>query len=92
MKSTASVLSDAFGTSDKQVNAVTCAFLQGAHPEAEVEAAERAIALLGGQLEAVEPVASVGPDGPRTVVIVRKARPTPAQYPRREGRPAKCPL
>jgi len=40
----------------------------------------------------VQPVASLAPDGLRTVVIVRKARPTPAQYPRREGTPAKAPL
>ena len=65
---------------------------QGARPEAEVDAARHAIQLLGGELQAVEPVASRGPDGPRTVVVVRKARPTPPQYPRREGRPAKAPL
>ncbi len=66
--------------------------LQGAHPEAEVAAAARAIRALGGELECVQPVASLAPDGLRTVVIVRKARPTPAQYPRREGTPAKAPL
>ncbi|KAK9842345.1 hypothetical protein WJX81_007815 [Elliptochloris bilobata] len=65
---------------------------KGARPQAEVEAAQRAIQLLGGELEAVEAVASQGPDGPRTVVVVRKMQPTPLQYPRREGRPAKAPL
>lgn len=65
---------------------------QGARPGAEVDAARRAIQVLGGELLGVEPVASQGPDGPRTVVVVRKARPTPPQYPRREGRPAKAPL
>ena len=57
-----------------------------------MDAARHAIQVLGGELDGVQPVASQGPDGPRTVVLVRKARPTPPQYPRREGRPAKAPL
>ncbi len=57
----------------------------------ELAAAERAISLLGGSLEAVV----AAPSNARragTVMIVSKVRPTPAAYPRRPGVPARKPL
>lgn len=42
---------------------------------------------------AVEPVLSFGLDGSqRTALVVRKAQPTPAKFPRAAGTPAKTPL
>jgi 16S rRNA (guanine527-N7)-methyltransferase len=57
----------------------------------EAAAAERAIELLGGSLEAVV----AAPSSARrsgTVMIVSKVMPTPAIYPRRAGLPARKPL
>jgi 16S rRNA (guanine527-N7)-methyltransferase len=54
----------------------------------EVESAQRALSLLGGQLLRVEPVA-LPEQEPRTLVIVAKIAPTPAAYPRAVGVPAR---
>jgi 16S rRNA (guanine527-N7)-methyltransferase len=57
----------------------------------EAAAAERAIGLLGGSLDAIV----AAPSNARrsgTVMIVSKVRPTPAAFPRRPGVPARKPL
>ena len=53
--------------------------------------AERAIEVLGGLLEPALPAPSAARES-GIVVIVRKVRPTPAEYPRRPGVPARKPL
>ncbi len=58
----------------------------------EVDAAARAIDLLGGELAGVAPVTVPGVDETRTVVLIRKVAVTPSAYPRRPGLPAKRPL
>jgi 16S rRNA (guanine(527)-N(7))-methyltransferase RsmG len=66
---------------------------KGPDPGAEVEQAMAAIKALGGELVGVVEVDSLGADGaPRTAVVVRKTRATPAAYPRRPGTPKKQPL
>jgi 16S rRNA (guanine(527)-N(7))-methyltransferase RsmG len=57
----------------------------------EAAAAERAIGLLGGSLEAIVPAPSTARRS-GTVMIVAKVRPTPSAYPRRPGVPARKPL
>lgn len=59
--------------------------------EGEAQAAQRAIRLLGGEQGPSIPVQLPGVE-PRTLVVVHKMQPTPAQYPRRVGIPAKRPL
>src|SRR5258708_5096868 len=57
----------------------------------EAAAAERAIGLLGGSLDAIV----AAPSSARrsgTVMIVSKVKPTPAAYPRRAAVPARKPL
>jgi 16S rRNA (guanine527-N7)-methyltransferase len=58
----------------------------------ELVAARRAIDLLGGKL--LQPVAVRLPGEPeaRQLILVEKVKPTPQQYPRRPGLPAKNPL
>lgn len=65
---------------------------KGANPDEEVEAAQRAIAELGGRLLSVVEVDSIGPEGRRTAVVVKKERETPKKYPRKPGMPKKQPL
>eukprot|EP00976_Prorocentrum_cordatum_P059472 1175512-Prorocentrum_minimum.AAC.5 len=64
----------------------------GANPEEEIEAADTAIKTMGGNLLKVVPVDSQAPGGSRTAVVIQKASPTPAKYPRRPGLPNKRPL
>lgn len=64
---------------------------KGATIEDELAAAAPAIALLGGKLHAAEPVTIPGVE-PRTLLVIDKIAPTPAQYPRAPGVPAKRPL
>lgn len=57
----------------------------------DVNKAAHAIDTLGGSLEAVLPASSKA-RGSGTIVIVVKARPTPEEFPRRPGVPARKPL
>jgi len=65
---------------------------KGPEPDEELRRATRALELLGGHVEEVLPVRLPQVSGTRTVILVRKVRPTPANYPRPPGRPAKRPL
>ena len=58
----------------------------------EVDHAARAITLLGGRLRQVIAVNVPGLPPDRRLVVVDKVAPTPADYPRRPGVPAKRPL
>ncbi|MFH1486794.1 MAG: 16S rRNA (guanine(527)-N(7))-methyltransferase RsmG [Chloroflexota bacterium] len=58
----------------------------------EVEAAARAVTILGGNLREVKPIELESlPDG-RYLVVVDKVTPSPLRYPRRTGVPARRPL
>ena len=58
----------------------------------EVIKAEKAIALMGGQLLQVKPVNLPDLADNRYLVVVKKISPTPTRYPRRPGMPGKRPL
>ena len=58
----------------------------------EIESAARALATLGGRLEGPHPVEVTGLDDNRIVLEIEKTGPTPGNYPRRAGIPAKRPL
>jgi 16S rRNA (guanine527-N7)-methyltransferase len=60
--------------------------------EEEVAAARRAIAQLGGRLAEPIAVSLPIPGDARQLIVVDKIKPTPGQYPRRPGVPAKSPL
>ena len=60
--------------------------------EGELAAAAHALEVLGGCLEGWYPVGVTGLTDNRIVVAVDKVGPTPVQYPRRPGMPAKRPL
>jgi 16S rRNA (guanine527-N7)-methyltransferase len=65
---------------------------KGENPAGEVNAAQKAILTLGGQIEKIAPVVIPGLDGARHLVVLKKVSPTPIKYPRRPGIPAKRPL
>jgi 16S rRNA (guanine527-N7)-methyltransferase len=57
----------------------------------DLDAADRAIEVMGGALSAVHASPSAARGG-GTVVVIDKLRPTPATYPRRPGVPSRKPL
>ncbi len=63
---------------------------KGSRVHEELAQAQRAMDVLGLAVERVTPVR--GLPYPRTLVWLRKVRPTPERYPRRPGVPAKRPL
>ncbi len=68
-------------------------FPKGTGIEQELAESRPALALLGGELLAVEPLPLADLVGTTsTLVVVRAVRPCPATYPRRPGVPAKRPL
>ncbi|MGI6263445.1 MAG: 16S rRNA (guanine(527)-N(7))-methyltransferase RsmG [Succiniclasticum sp.] len=66
--------------------------LKGSKYEEEIEAAQNALARLGGKLVEARPVQLPGLDDGRAIVVLRKVKDTPAAYPRKAGLPAKKPL
>lgn len=69
-----------------------CLAQKGESAPAEAQAAERALRLLGGQLNQLIPVELPGVAETRYLVLLDKVAATPAKYPRRAGVPAKNPL
>ena len=65
---------------------------KGREVDKEVEAAKPAVKILGGRVQEVRAVRLPGADDERHLVVVQKVTPTPPQYPRRPGIPAKRPL
>lgn len=64
---------------------------KGSRYQTEIDEAKTAMQLLGGKLDAVHTYSLVHPED-RALVVVQKAGPTPPQYPRKIGIPAKRPL
>ncbi len=65
---------------------------KGQHPADEIKAATNALRILGGQVSQVLPVTVPGLEAERHLVVIQKIKPTPPQYPRRPGLPAKKPI
>lgn len=62
------------------------------HSEEELKESGKAIALLGGTIEKTDVFTLPGTDMVRSVIVIRKIRPTPPQYPRQSGKPSKSPI
>lgn len=58
----------------------------------EVEDAKKALEILGGEIEKIENFVIPDTDIERNIIIVKKVKETPKQYPRKAGTPAKQPL
>ncbi|MBM2825508.1 MAG: gidB [Dehalococcoidales bacterium] len=58
----------------------------------EISQASKAISILGGSLREVIRIDLAGFAGQRQLIVIDKLLPTPGQYPRRPGIPAKRPL
>ena len=62
------------------------------HCSEELGRSSRAITLLGGTIEKTDEFYLPGTDIGRTVIVIRKIRPTPPSYPRKAGTPSKDPI
>lgn len=58
----------------------------------EVDEAEKALIKLGGKIEKIEKMYLPGTDIERNIIIVRKNKNTPKEYPRKAGVPSKDPI
>ncbi|MBN1776047.1 MAG: 16S rRNA (guanine(527)-N(7))-methyltransferase RsmG [Clostridiales bacterium] len=60
--------------------------------DAESQDAEKAVITLGGTIESEFHFTLPGSDMNRTIIVIRKIRPTPAKFPRKAGKPEKEPI
>ena len=60
--------------------------------DAELQQAEHAISLLGGQLESVQDYTIPGTDVRHRLIVLKKIHPTPKKYPRMFAKIKKNPL
>ncbi len=60
--------------------------------EKEIEEAQNAIQILGGEMRTIEKINLEGLEDDRHLIIIEKVSPTPDKYPRRPGIPAKRPI
>lgn len=65
---------------------------KGIQAENEVAEAEKALQVLGGKVETIEHYSLGEVAEHRAVILIRKVKQTPAQFPRKAGTPAKKPI
>ncbi|MBO6177984.1 MAG: 16S rRNA (guanine(527)-N(7))-methyltransferase RsmG [Selenomonadaceae bacterium] len=65
---------------------------KGSKAEDEAKESEKALKVLGGELAEIKKVAIPKLNEERALIIVKKIKPTPKQYPRKPGTPQKKPL
>ncbi len=65
---------------------------KGPEVAAELQSSGKAIELLGGSLEMIHKVKLPFAGGDRSLVVIRKIKPSPEKYPRKAGMPEKKPL
>ena len=66
--------------------------MKGAEVGQEVEKANPAISLLGGDINQIEKIFLPENFGERNLILIKKIKPTPQKYPRKPGKPTKKPL
>lgn len=68
-----------------------CICMKGSNIE-EIENANNALKILGGEIEKIEKINLPDSDMERNIIIVKKVKNTPEKYPRKAGIPTKEPL
>lgn len=69
-----------------------CICMKSQEIEEELKEAKKAIEVLGGKLEKVEEIHLPESDIKRKIVVIKKVKQTPIQYPRKPGTPVKDPI
>jgi 16S rRNA (guanine527-N7)-methyltransferase len=65
--------------------------MKGPNYEEELEQSRKAISILGGKIEKIEN-RFVSEELERSIIIIKKIKETPKQYPRGQGKPLKTPI
>ena len=66
--------------------------MKGPDIKDEIINSKKALDVLGGKIEEVKQFVLPGSDNERNIVIVRKYRQTPTNFPRKSGKPTKAPI
>ena len=66
--------------------------MKGPNADEELDGAENALKLLGGKVEKVYKFNLPCDEGERTIIVIKKVKPTPKQYPRISGKIKSQPL
>lgn len=66
--------------------------MKGPDVKEELKDAKKALDILGGQVEEIKSFILPNSDNERNVIIIRKCRHTPTNYPRKSGKPTKQPI
>lgn len=69
-----------------------CICMKGSNIKEEIENSNKALEILGGNIEKIEEITLPNSDIKRNIIIVRKIKNTPNKYPRKAGIPSKEPL
>lgn len=69
-----------------------CICMKSMNIEEELNQAQKAISLLGGNVENIEKFLLPKSEIERSLIIIKKVKNTPSKYPRKPGTPAKQPL
>lgn len=69
-----------------------CLCMKGPNIEEEIKEAEKALKILGGEIEKIEKIILPDSNIERNIIIIRKKSATPLKYPRKAGMPTKEPL
>ena len=68
-----------------------CICMKGSNIE-EIDEAENALKILGGEIEKIEKITLPESDITRNIIIIKKVKETPLKYPRKPGIPSKEPI
>ncbi len=66
--------------------------MKGSEVKSEIKQSQKAISLLGGEIQEINQFQLPQSDMNRTIIIIKKVKQTPAKYPRKAGLPAKEPI
>ena len=69
-----------------------CICMKGPNIEEELKDAEKAIKVLGGEIEKIDNFKLENDENERNIIIIKKIKNTPKQYPRKAGIPTKEPI
>lgn len=69
-----------------------CICMKGNNAEDEIKNAQKAISMLGGEIIKKDKIILPELNLERNIIIIRKIKPTPNQYPRKPGTPQKSPI
>ena len=69
-----------------------CISMKGSDIKEEIKQSQKAISILGGEIQEIDEFQLPQSDMDRNVIIIRKVKKTPSKYPRKAGLPAKEPI